>query len=77
MWQTDAVQKGCKRVTIRFVGTDAVVLAVASFSKTAPDAVDRFWCQIKLSVHSFAVNSYHHESDTMYDSLILSCVHRV
>ena len=29
----DAVQKGCKKVTIRTVDTDVVVLAVASFSK--------------------------------------------
>lgn len=35
----DAVQKGCKKVTIRTVDTDGVVLAVASFSKTAPDEV--------------------------------------
>ena len=33
----DAVQKGCKKVTIRTVDTDVVVLAVASFSKIAPD----------------------------------------
>ncbi|XP_034062878.1 uncharacterized protein LOC117540355 [Gymnodraco acuticeps] len=33
----DAVQKGCKKVTIRTVYTDVVVLAVASFSKIAPD----------------------------------------
>ena len=33
----DAVQKGCKKVTIRTVDTDVVVLAVASFSKAAPD----------------------------------------
>ena len=76
-WQ--ALPHGCKRVTIRTGGTDAVELAVASFSKTAPDAVDRFWCQIKPSVHSFSQNhdGCHHESDTMYDSPNLSCVHRV
>ena len=33
----DAVQKGCNKVTIHTVDTDVVVLAVASFSKTAPD----------------------------------------
>ena len=33
---TDAVQKGCRKVTIRTVDTDVVVLAVASFSKIAP-----------------------------------------
>ena len=33
----DAVKKGCKKVTIRAVDTDVVVLAVASFSKTTPD----------------------------------------
>lgn len=33
----DAVQKGCKKVTIRTVDTDVVVLAVASFNKIAPD----------------------------------------
>ena len=33
----DAVQKGCKKVTIRTVDTDVVVLAVASFSKTTAD----------------------------------------
>ena len=33
----DAVQKGCKKVTICTVDTDVVVLAVASFSKIAPD----------------------------------------
>jgi len=33
----DAVQKGCKKVTIRTVDTDVVILAVASFSKIAPD----------------------------------------
>ena len=33
----DAVQKGCKKVTIPTVDTDVVVLAVASFSKIAPD----------------------------------------
>jgi hypothetical protein len=33
----DAVQKGCRKVTIRTVDTDVVVLAVASFSKIAPD----------------------------------------
>ena len=33
----DAVQKGCRKVTIRIVDTDVVVLAVASFSKIAPD----------------------------------------
>ena len=30
------MQKGCTTVTIRTVDTDVVVLAVASFSKTAP-----------------------------------------
>ena len=33
----DAVQKGCKKVTICTVDTDVVVLAVASFNKIAPD----------------------------------------
>ena len=33
----DAVQKGRKKVTIRTVDTDVVVLAVASFSKIGPD----------------------------------------
>lgn len=33
----DAVQKGCKKVTIRTVDTDVVVLAVSTFKKTAPD----------------------------------------
>ena len=33
----DAVRKGCKKVTIHTVDTDVVVLAVASFSKIAPD----------------------------------------
>ena len=33
----DAVQNGCKKVTIRTVDTDVVVLAVASFSKIVPD----------------------------------------
>jgi len=33
----DAVQKGCKKVTIRTVDTDVVILAVALFSKIAPD----------------------------------------
>ena len=33
----DAVQKGCKKVTIRTVDTDGVVLAVAAFSRIAPD----------------------------------------
>ena len=33
----DAVQKGCKKVTIRTVDTDVVVLALGSFSKIAPD----------------------------------------
>ena len=33
----DAVQKGCRKVTILTVDTDVVVLAVASFSKIAPD----------------------------------------
>ena len=51
-WQ--ALSHGCKRVSIRIVGTDAVELAVASFSKTAPDAGDRFWFQIKLSVQGFS-----------------------
>nr|CAD7455793.1 unnamed protein product [Timema tahoe] len=34
---TDAVQKGCKSVTIRTVDTDVVVLAVASFGKLCSD----------------------------------------
>ena len=34
---SDAVQKGCKKVTMRTVDTDVVVLAVASFRKIAPD----------------------------------------
>ena len=33
----DAVQKGCKKVTIRTVDTVVEVLGVALFSKTAPD----------------------------------------
>ena len=33
----DAVQKGCRKVTKCTVDTDVVVLAVASFSKIAPD----------------------------------------
>ena len=46
----DAVQKGCKKVTIHTVDTDVVVLAVALFSKIAPDELwvafgvgSRFW----------------------------------
>ena len=34
---TDAVQKGCEKVTICTVDTDMVKLAVTSFSKIAPD----------------------------------------
>ena len=37
---TDAVQKGYKKVTIRTVDTDMIVLVVVSFSKIAPD---EFW----------------------------------
>ena len=33
----DAVQTGCKKVTIRSVDTDVLVLDVSSFSKTGPD----------------------------------------
>ena len=33
----DDIQKGCKKVTIRTVDTDVMVLDVASFSKTGPD----------------------------------------
>ena len=33
----DAVQKGCKKVTIRSVDTDVVVLSVAFFNNIAPD----------------------------------------
>ena len=40
-------------------------------------AVDRFRCRIKLSVHSCSRNGCHHDSDTVYDSPSLSCVHRV
>ena len=40
----DAVQKGCKKVTIRTVDTDVVVLAVASFSKTASGVWSKFRC---------------------------------
>lgn len=34
---SDAVKKGCKKVTIRTVDTDVVVLAVAMFSKIKPE----------------------------------------
>ena len=34
---SDAVQKGCKKVTIRTVDTDVVALAVAMFRKIKPD----------------------------------------
>ncbi len=36
----DAVQKGCRKVTIRTVDTDVVVLAVASFSQIS---LDELW----------------------------------
>lgn len=34
---SDAVQKGCKKVTIRTVDTDIVVLAIAMFSNIKPE----------------------------------------
>ena len=37
LYVADALQKGCKKVTIRIVDTDVVVLTVASFSKIALD----------------------------------------
>ena len=51
----DAVQKGCKKVTIRMVDTDVVVLAVASFSKIA---ADELWVAFGVgsSFHYIAVH---------------------
>ncbi len=60
----DAGRKGCKKVTIRTVDTDVVVLAVASFSKIAPDEL---WVSFGVG-SSFAI---HEIVDFVYLLLLL------
>ena len=50
----DAVQKGCKKVTIRTVDTDVVVLAVKV-------AVGCLWCWAELRTHCYSVNCCHND----------------
>jgi hypothetical protein len=64
----DAVQKGCKKVTIPTVDTDVVVLAVASFSKIAPDEL---WVSFGVG-SSFRYIAVHEMVSTMNPSECLT-----
>ena len=64
----DAVQKGCRKVTIRTVDTDVVVLAVASFSKIAPDEL---WVAFGVK-SSFQYTAIHEMVATMTQTQYLT-----
>ena len=70
----DAVQKGCRKVTILTVDTDVVVQAVASFSKIAHDEL---WVALGVKIHSYLQNGRHNDTNTVSDTPSLPCFYWV